>query len=247
MYYNPFTLEGKTILVTGASSGIGRAIAIECSKMGATLVLSGRNEDRLNDTFSQLNQGNHIKMIGDITHHEVQAKIVELCPVLQGIVHCAGMVKTLLIKFATEDALFELMNTNLFAPVLITKGLLRAKKIDRSGSIVFISSLGARIANSGNGIYSATKGAINSIAKTLALEVSPLKIRVNCILPGMINTELLNSFSVTQEQLDKDRLKYTFGYGDAEDVAYAAIYLLSNAAKWMTGSEIVLDGGLTLQ
>jgi NAD(P)-dependent dehydrogenase (short-subunit alcohol dehydrogenase family) len=245
--YNPFTLEGKTILVTGASSGIGRTIAVECSKMGATLVISGRNEDRLNETFNKLVQGNHIKIIGDITNHEVQKKIVELCPALQGIVHCAGIVKTLLIKFVTEDVLFELMNTNLFAPLLITKGLLRAKKIERAASIVFISSLGARIANSGNGVYSATKGAINSIAKTLALEVSPLKIRVNCILPGMINTELLDSFSVTKEQLDKDRLKYTFGYGEPEDVAYSAIYLLSNATKWMTGGEIILDGGLTLQ
>jgi len=244
--YNPFSLEGKTILVTGASSGIGRAIAVECSRMGATIVLNARNEKRLNDTFNMLVQGNHTQIIGDITQSDIQKKIADQCPILQGVVLCAGIVKTVPFKFITEDVLLNLTNTNFFSPMLLTKELLRKKKIEKSASIVFISSINAYCVSTGNGIYSATKGAMNSMAKTLAWEVSSLKIRVNCVLPAMVKTKLIDDVTITQEELVADQAKYPLGYGEPEDVAYAVIYLLSDAAKWITGSEFIIDGGVRL-
>lgn len=245
--YNPFSLKEKKILVTGASSGIGRSTAIECSKMGATLVISGRNEERLAYTFNQLVGEGHQFVPADLNRENDLSNLVGQCGSLDGVVHCAGIVKFVPFNFIENEKIEEMMRTNFISPMLLTKSLLKTKKIKKGASIVFISSLTVNCATVGNGIYCATKGAINSMANVLALEVKHKKIRVNCLLPGMVETELLNSLTLTPEELEKDRLQYPLGYGKPEDVAYAAVYLLSDAAKWVTGSKIVLDGGVSIQ
>jgi NAD(P)-dependent dehydrogenase (short-subunit alcohol dehydrogenase family) len=247
MSYNPFSLANKTILVTGASSGIGRATAIECSKMGATMVISGRNAERLQETFAQLQGAGHLQVIADLSD-EVQVKtLVENMPELHGIVHNAGFTKTLPFKFINRSDFDNLMQTNFFAPVFITQQLHKQKKIRKGSSIVFISSIATFTVDVGNAMYSATKGAVGSFAKVLAVELARQQIRVNCIQPGMVNTGILEGGVISEEQLKYHEQKYPLGrFGKPEDIANAAIYLLSDASAWVTGSNLVIDGGFTL-
>ena len=244
---NLFSLEGKTILVTGASSGIGKAIAIECSKMGARIIISGRNEERLNGTLSLLHGKEHQKIIADLQEKESINTIVNNLAAIDGIVHCAGIAKLLPFKFINNSVLEEVLRVNFIAPTLLSQQLVKSKKLQKNSSIVFISSISGVISSSvGGSIYSASKGAVNGLVKGMALDLAPQGIRVNCVLPGMISTNIFNN-SITQEQLDLDKKRYPLGrYGQPEEVAYAVIYLLSDASVWMTGSNIVIDGGYTL-
>jgi NAD(P)-dependent dehydrogenase (short-subunit alcohol dehydrogenase family) len=245
---NPFSLKGKTVLVTGASSGIGRAIAIECSKMGAALIITARNSERLQNTYQQLQGIGHRQIIADLNSEEGLKRLVENVPELHGIVHNAGITKTLPFKFINRKAFDVLMQTNFYAPVFITQQLHKLKKIQKGASIVFISSIGAFSVSVGDSMYSATKGAVNSFAKTLALELSKQQIRVNCIQPGMVKTNILDAGVISEEQLKETERKYPLGrFGNPEDIACAAIYFLSDASSWTTGSSLVIDGGYTLQ
>lgn len=246
--YNPFSLQGKTIFVTGASSGIGRSIAIECSKLGARVVLTGRNQDCLSETMSMLvGEGHESKAFDLNSSVEVAAYISEVS-LLDGIVYCAGIQKTSPAKLIQSKDLKEVFDSNIFSTIELNTLLLANKKINKGASIVFISSTAAGlVAENGNAMYSASKGAMTAFSKVLALELSPRKIRVNCVLPGMVKSNLLNSISVDAEQLQEDEKRYPFGYGEPIDVAYATIYLLSDAAKWVTGTNLLLDGGLTLK
>lgn len=246
--YNPFNLTGKTILITGASSGIGKSIAIECSKLGAKLVILGRNELRLNDTFSLLAGHGHVVICVDLNDYEAVTNKFSEIPLLNGVVYCAGIQKSSPVKNIDSSEFLEVMQTNLFSTSFLNTKLLQEKKIAKNASLVFISSTASGIvAEAGNAMYSASKGAISAYAKVVALELSSRKIRVNCIAPAMVKTELLDSISVEKEQLEIDEQRYPFGYGEPLDVAYAAIYLLSDASKWVTGTNIILDGGLTLK
>jgi NAD(P)-dependent dehydrogenase (short-subunit alcohol dehydrogenase family) len=246
--YNPFSLEGKTILVTGASSGIGRAIAIECSKMGAILVITARNSERLQDTYQRLQGTGHRQIIADLNNEDDIKRLAENTPELHGIVHNAGITKTLPFKFINRKDFDVLMQTNFYAPVFITQQLHKLKKIQRETSIVFISSIVTFSVGVGDSMYSATKGAISSLAKTLALELSKQQIRVNCIQPGIVRSNIFDAGVISEEQLKETERKYPLGrFGEPEDIAYAAIYLLSDASSWMTGSNLVIDGGFTLQ
>lgn len=248
MSENPFSLRQKIILVTGASSGIGRETAIQCSKMGAVLIITGRNPERLAQTMSQLEGTGHQMLIADLATD--LNKISDLVPIVNGVVHSAGILSLSPFTHLPEDELRNVMNANFFSPVLLTQQLLKNKKMNKNGSIVFISSLaGNVIASKGNSAYCASKSAISGIVKVLALEQASRRIRVNCILPGMVKTEMMGSFlsSLTPEQLGEDEKKYPLGYGKPQDVANAAIYLLSDASMWMTGASLVLDGGFSLQ
>ena len=246
--YNPFSLESKTILVTGASSGIGKAIAIECSKMGASVIITGRNHERLNQTVEQLNGSNHEKIVCDLYSEENIKELSSQLPVLNGIVHVAGIVKTLPFQFVSSKELYNIFNVNFFAPVLITQILTKTKKIVRDASIVFISSIdGLVTAHAGNSMYAASKGAITAMAKNMAVDLASKKIRVNCILPGMTETPLIHADDITREQLDADMKLYPLKrYGKPEEIAYAAIYFLSDASAWTTGANLIVDGGFTL-
>ena len=242
--YNPFSLSGKTVLVTGASSGIGRGIAIACSKMGASVILNGRNEMRLNETLSMMAEGSHLIAAADLNNHESIEDMAMSLPSLNGVVHCAGVGQRVLCKNLTERDVNEIMDINFKAPVLLQAELLKQKKILKSSSIVFIASLAADSPSIGNAMYSASKGALISYANCLAIELAPRLIRVNCILPAMIWTDLIFQGGITEEELREDEKKYPLKrYGTPDDVANLAVYLLSDASSWMTNSKIKLTGG----
>jgi NAD(P)-dependent dehydrogenase (short-subunit alcohol dehydrogenase family) len=242
---NPFSLSGKVIFVTGASSGIGQSIAIESAKMGAELIISGRNAERLNETFCQLEGSNNTQLVAELTKPEDIDFIVEQLPCLDGVVLNAGVLRTVPVKYITDSAIEEVFNTNIISSIKLVQKLLKSKKINKGASIVFISSISSFSVKVGNSLYSATKGAINSFMKVLALELASKSITVNSIQPGFIKTRALDSGIITDEQLEDHFKIYPLGIGKPTDIAYACIYLLSDAAEWVTGSIFTIDGGVT--
>lgn len=243
--FNPFSLEGKTILVTGASSGIGRGIAIACSKMGASVIINGRNAKRLQETLSLMTGTSHKVFIADLTDMDAVISMVGAIPRLDGLVHCAGILQRMLGKEISVSDVDRIMNINFKAPVILQGEILRKKKLNRGASIVFIASLGSVSPNIGNSLYSASKGAIISYANCLMAELAPRQIRVNCISPAMVWTELAFDNVVTEEQLKIDEQRYPLKrYGTTDDIAHLAIYMLSDASAWMTGSNVKISGGL---
>lgn len=233
----------KTILITGASSGIGRAIAIACAKSGYTVVLNGRNVERLNETLAQMSGDGHIIIPADLTDEVQRRALAEQLPVLNGVVHCAGIGSRVLCKMLEQEDVLHVMEANFNAPVLLQAALLQEKKIAAGASIVFIASAAATMPSVGNAIYSASKAALISYAKCLSLELAARKIRVNCISPAMVWTDLA-LVGACREELEQDQLKYPLKrYAHPEDITGAVIYLLSDAASWVTGSNFELTGG----
>jgi NAD(P)-dependent dehydrogenase (short-subunit alcohol dehydrogenase family) len=242
--FNPFSLEGKTILVTGASSGIGRGIAVTCSKMGATVILNGRNQLKLDETLALLEKGDHRLIAADLTNIDSVARMIAELPALDGVVHCAGIGQRVLCKAASEKDVSTVMDANFKGPVILQAELLKNKKINKGASVVFIASMAIWSPSVGNAFYSASKGAIVSYANCLALELAPRKIRVNCISPAMVWTDLVLQEGVEEEQLREDESKYPLKrYGQPEDIANLAVYMLSDASSWMTGSNVKISGG----
>lgn len=246
--YNPFSLKGKNVLVSGASSGIGKAIAIECSRMGANMNITGRNTERLNNTFLQLEGNTHLQIVTDLQTDNGIRTIVESVPSLDGIVHCAGIVKPLPFQYSGKDVLNEVMGINFNSPAILSQQLLKNKKINKGASIIFISSVSGVLCSSvGGSVYSASKGAINGLVKGMALDLAPKMIRVNTVNPGMIDTDIFASGAITQEQLREDVNRYPLKrYGRPEEIAFLVIYLLSDTSSWVTGSSMLIDGGYTL-
>lgn len=247
MSYNPFSLVDKTILVTGASSGIGKSTAIECSKMGAKVVVTGRNEKRLEETLEQLEGSGHEKLVGDLSNQAYLEELVASVPSLDGVVLCAGIATVKPILFSTPEEFQSIFNVNFFAPVELLRLLAKKKKLSKGSSCVFIVSIGGNnVWSPGGAIYGTSKAALKSAVNYFAVELAPKKIRVNGICPGMVETPLIKSDAYSQEQVEADKELYPLGrYGYPEDIAYAAIYLLSNASSWITGSHFVIDGGAT--
>jgi len=242
--FNPFSLEGKTIMVTGASSGIGRGIAIICSKMGANVVINGRNIEKLKETSLLMADDSSIIMAGDLTDVDSLSSLVEALPKLDGIVHCAGLGQRLPCKDIASSDVDKVMNVNFKAPVMLQAEILRKKKMNKAASIVFIASIASWSPSFGNSVYSASKGAIISYANCLALELAPRKIRVNCISPAMVWTNLIYNDAVDIDQLKEDEMTYPLKrYGKPEDIANLAVYMLSDASSWMTGSNVNITGG----
>lgn len=241
---NPFSLEGKTILVTGASSGIGKSIAEFCAAMGAKVVITGRNADRLNGTVTQLEGTEHKAVAGDLTDAGFISSLVEGIQPLDGVVHCAGIGHRCLCRHISEADVDQILDSNFKSAVLLQSNILENKKINKGGSIVFMASYAAEAPAIGNAIYSAAKGAIISYAKCLGLELAPKQIRVNCICPGMVWTKLIEEGGLDKATLQEEEKKYPLGrYGRPEDIAPLAVYLLSPASQWMTGSCININGG----
>lgn len=240
---NSFSLQGKTILVTGASSGIGRAIAVACAEHGAKVVLNGRNQERLQATLDALAGEGHMVIAADLTNAAQRQVLEEQVPVLDGVVHCAGIGSRVLCKMLEEQDVSRVMQVNFEAPVLLQAELLREKKIAKEASIVFIASAAATMPSVGNAIYSASKAAIIAYAKCLAQELANRKIRVNCISPAMVWTDLA-LVGATEEQLREAEQNYPLKrYAQPEDIAPMAVYLLSDASSWVTGSNMELTGG----
>lgn len=239
-----YSLEGKTILVTGASSGIGRGVAVCCSQAGASVIIVGRNEARLADTLGKMNGNGHQVFSCDLTNTDALVELVSKLPQLDGIVHCAGVGQRIPAKYLTERNIDEVMDINFKAPVLLQSVLLQQRKVNHGASIVFIASIASWSPSIGNSIYSASKGAIISYSNCLSLELAPRQIRVNCISPAMVKTELIKNESITEEQLFEDERKYPLKrYGTPEDIANLTLFLLSDASTWMTGSNVKISGG----
>lgn len=236
-------------MVTGASSGIGKATAIECSKLDANVVITGRNEQRLKETLDLLDGEQHMMIVADLSNEESLANLVEQCPSLDGLVNNAGSTIMIPTQFISRDKLMQVLEVNTIAPILLTQMLLKKKRLGKGSSIVVTDSIsGVKIASPGNVLYSTSKSAINGFVKNAALDLAGKNIRVNAVCPGMIATHILDDGSVTAEDLAEDMKKYPLKrYGKPEEVAYAIIYLLSDASAFTTGASIVIDGGFTLQ
>jgi NAD(P)-dependent dehydrogenase (short-subunit alcohol dehydrogenase family) len=246
---NPFSLEGKTILVTGASSGIGRATAIECSKLGAKLVITARNEQRLSETLHQLDGEGHMMFLADLSETAQIEKLVNQLPKIDGVACNAGVAITQVVSFYKEEEIERVFKTNTFSMMMLTKFLLKKKKINKGGSIVYTASIGnVYSAGVANGIYGASKCAIDGFMRTAALELATKGIRCNSVNPGMVETAIIDTNArITAEQFEEDKKKYPLGrYGKPEDIAYAIIYLLSDASAWVTGTALKIDGGTTI-
>ena len=246
--YNPFSLIEKIILITGASSGIGRATAIECSKMGARLIITARNEERLKETLSLLEGEGHQYIVADLLKEESINELVSKVPVVSGFVNNAGFNIVKLLPFIKSEDLSKMLKVNLEAPILLTNEIVKKKKIAKNSSIVFVSSIGKYIIAPANSMYSTTKGGLSAFMKNAALDLAGKKIRCNAVLPGMVETPLiLNKNVMSEEQLEADRKLYPLKrYGVPKEVAHTIIFLLSDASAWMTGTEIVIDGGRSL-
>ena len=252
MSYNPYSLEGKTILVTGASSGIGRTTAIECSKMGASVIITARNEERLKATMDSLSTEygqSHQMILADLSSEEGVNALVDELPHLDGVSLNAGIVKTLPVKFINKDDLTEVLNVNMMGPILLAQRLLKKKKITKGSSVVFTSSIGGvMISTVGNTMYGVSKGGLNAFMKGMALEMASVGIRSNSVNPGFVATSILSAGTISEEQLKKNVAAYPLGrFGQPEDIAYAIIYLLSDASSWVTGHTLVIDGGVILR
>lgn len=250
MEYNPFSLEGKTVLVTGASSGIGQATAIECSLMGARVVATARDDERLQGTLSQLApiSGGHMSLLADLTVQDDVDRLVASLPPLDGAVLCAGNSTTLPLQFGSREKFDSMFDVNFFAPVELLRLIYKKKVLNKGASVVLIASIGGtRSFMPGNGVYGASKAALNSVMKYAAREFAARRVRVNSICPGMVDTPLIHRGTITEEQLAEDAKRYPLGrYGRPEDIANGAIYLLSEASSWLTGHDLVIDGGFSV-
>ena len=245
---NPFTLKNKTILITGASSGIGEATAIACDQQGARLLLLGRDKERLSGTLKKLSEGNHHILAIDLTDFEALA---EQLPVflkdvksIDGMVHAAGITSTYPFKLFKPEQLENILKVNVQTAFYLTKLVL--SKLNKQGSsLVFISSIMANVGETAKTMYAMSKGAISAGARSLAVEYASRNVRVNTIAPGIVNTPMtLNAtYKTNANLLAKTLARYPLGFGEPEDVAYSCVYLLSDASKWITGTEIVIDGG----
>jgi len=249
--YNPFSLQGKTILITGASSGIGKTTAIECSKLGANVVITGRDADRLDETFSALHgdANSHIKIVADLTNENELQQLVDSLPILDGCVNNAGVGKMLPLQFYSTEVLENVFQINTFAPMLLMKYLVKKKKLKNPSSVVFTASIsGYNNVAPANGIYGSSKSALSAYMKYAALELARKGIRCNAVHPGRVNTPLIENRLISQEDMLKDVEMYPLKrYAQPEEVAYAIIYLLSDAASFVTGSDLVIDGGRSLK
>lgn len=246
--FNPFCLNRKTILITGASSGIGRTTAIECAKLGASLNLTGRNETRLKETLSSLSSTYHKAIVADLTLEADMESIVNAIDSIDGLVMCAGKGMMLPVQFSSRDKFIDVFDSNFFYPVELLRRLSKKKKLNKNSSVVAVSSMGGtHFYTIGNGVYGASKAALDSYMKFCAREFASKGIRVNTVLPAMIDTPLIHRGAVSDEDHEKDAQTYPLRrYGKPEDVAYAIIYLLSDASSWVTGTSLVIDGGKSL-
>ncbi len=245
---NPFGLDGKNVLITGASSGIGEATALSVAGAGAVVIATARNKERLSGTLSRLQGNNHRQIVADLNETCDLEQLADAIETLDGVVLCAGINEAAPLKFATRKKISSIFETNFFAQIELLRLLVKKKKLNQNASVVAISSIGGIESFSiGQAAYGASKAALLSWMKFAAKELSGNKIRVNCILPGHINTPMNDRIAFTEEQLDAYRDTIPLKrFGEPDDVANGIVYLLSDAASWVTGTALKIDGGSTL-
>lgn len=234
-------------MVTGSSSNIGRKIAIRCSEMGARIIVAARDEERMKATVADMTGDSHQYFAVDLSNADSIVTLTEKSPVLDGVVLCAARFDTTPVKNIKRESVQAMFETNTFANFDLIQKLLKKKKIAKGGSIVFISSVASMRPYKGNSLYSATKGAINSFSKVLATELGIQKIRVNCVQPGIVRRDGgIREGTLTAEQQRAEMERFPLGMGETDDIAYASVYLLSDVAKWITGIDLIVDGGQSL-
>lgn len=248
---NPMELENRTILVTGASSGIGRETAILLSQLGARLILVGRRPEQLEKTISLLDGASHqvhvfdLLNVDDIPHW--MKGIASASGPLNGLVHSAGMQFTKPLRITTGENLEELMRINVTAAFSLARAFRQKGVYITGSSIIYLSSVMGVVGQAGQAAYSASKGALVALTKSLSLELSREGIRVNCVAPAVVRTEMLEKMlqSLTPEQVAQIQAMHPLGIGTPRDVANAIAFLLADTGRWITGSTLVVDGGYT--
>ena len=248
MKYNPFAIEGKTILVIGATSGIGHATAVTCAKMGAKVTAVGRNQERLDCLMQELEGDGHLPVVADLTDEEQMHTLVESVSVIDGVACCAGVADMNPFAFVSQEEIERVFQINCFAPVMLVNRLMKAKKLVKGSSVVFVSSVdGPKIVHAGNTVYSGSKSALAGMAKNMAIDLVGKKIRVNCVLPGTTDTPMIHTGSATDETLAETAKSLPMKrFAQPEEIANAIIFLLSDAASYITGTDITVDGGSTI-
>ena len=252
--YNLFSLEGKNIIVTGASSGIGQQVAITCSRMGARVVLIGRNEERLEETRNQLEGEGHVTLSYDLTEldglKDMVGSIVNQIGVIDGLVNCAGISTVLPFKLMTPEKVEDFFKTNVYATVELTRQVLNIKNVNKQGcSVIFFASVMGVVGENAKSLYSLTKGALISGCRSLAIEYAPKKIRVNVVSPGIVETAINRNqpYLADPEKRKVTESMHPLGLGTTDDIANACVYLLSDASRWVTGQNLIIDGGYTIK
>lgn len=251
--FKPFSLEKKTIIVTGASSGIGRQCAIDCSKMGAKVILIGRNQKRLDETLSMLDNNIHQTYSYDLTQIDGIKKLVNEIVYsngkINGLIHAAGIEITKPLKLLEPNDYEVIYRTNNLSGFELVRQLSSIKNMDKGGSIIFISSITAIIGRAGVAAYAASKGALISATRSYALELAKRNIRINCISPGTILTPMMQNYlkDLDEESYKKRVEGFPLGLGETTDISLASIFLLSNASRWITGQNFIIDGGYTIK
>ena len=246
---NPFSLDGKTILITGAASGIGKATALQCAEMGAKVVLLDLNEEGLSAIKKELPEGSSETFALNLTDYDVLCDTVSSFPKLDGVASNAGIFYSMMAKLSDKKDMEKIFQINTFSHINLLQQLMEQKKLNKGASIVLTSSMSGVFCGAvGGSLYGATKSALAGYAKALAIELAPRGIRVNTIHPGMVNTPLIHSAALSQDVLDEDKKNYLLGrYGEPEEIAYSIVYLLSDATKWMTGTQLLIDGGFSVK
>ena len=244
----PFTIEGKTILVTGATSGIGRATAITCAGLGAKVVAVGRNQERLDSLMQELEGDGHLAISTDFIDEAQVQSLLEAVPTIDGVACCAGVAEMKPFAFVTEEDVERMFKVNCFAPVMLVNKLLKTKKLNKGASVVFVSSVdGPKVVHAGNSVYSGSKSALVGLARNMAIDLASKKIRVNCVLPGTTDTPMIRTENVTEEMLAETAKAFLLKrFAQPEEIANAIIFLLSDAASFVTGTELTVDGGYSI-
>lgn len=243
---DPFSLAGKRILVTGASSGIGRQVALTCAQMGAQVVITGRDQGRLEVTAGALHGNGHVLVVADLTESADRDRVIGEAGTLHGVVHAAGVSRLVPFRMINDAHLDSMFASNTYAPMLLTKGLLAKKQIAQNGSIVFIASVASHIGPTASSAYAASKAALLGAMRSLGQEVARQGIRTNCIAPGYVRTPLLDGLGQSGGNMGDLLELAPLGLGEPEDVAYAAVFYLSDASRWITRNYFIVDGGLTI-
>lgn len=245
---NPFLLENKTILVTGASSGIGRATALLCAGMGAKVIVAGRNQARLRETYVQLEGDGHLTSCFDMSDELAVDAAISAMPVFDGIAFCSGIANMNPFQFVGREEMEMVFESNFFSPVMLVNRLLKAKKLQKGSSVVFVSSIdGPRVVHAGNSVYSASKSALVGMARNMAIDLVGKRIRVNCVLPGTTDTPMIRTANVTEEMLQETaKILPMKRFAQPKEIANAIVFLLSEASSYITGIELVVDGGGTI-
>ena len=239
-------LSGKVILVTGASSGIGRQTAIRISRQGGKVVISGRDRQKLDETYRELENDGHLAIDMDLTGEKQIGELVDALPELDGIVHCAGIIGPTPAKFIRQENIHKMFRINFEVPVLLTAKILQKRKINNNASIIFLSTIATKSPYFGGALYTSAKSALEAYSKNLALELAAKGIRSNCLSPGLVNTPLITDPAkegnpeIVDESIARYLKKYPLGIGEPDDVANAILFFLSDESRWISGANLIM-------